>query len=517
MHGRRSDSHTDLARFGGVLTHVLLPTLPIGVAIGGRPSEVSTMPRCLFTDIELKPDNREEHAPPKKLGGRFASSHSTSSEFNNRASWVEAPLVASWRPLLTHLAPAMSAEARPEGGMRVRVPGNPVPHEIVAGRLGVAGARVLERTSDGRPHVIAGGDRAKLERLAQTAGIRGEPKLYTPDPEDDVLEPEMLRVDGIEYEMASLKAILTAFDVVYHSEPSSWVRSEQTEVARALVRSVIERHDQIVGYSEIVWGRDPRLVPRLQDLGRRLPRHGVLDHVMVACGDPVRRVLDVAWLIFGHEAIGFRLWRDYRGEPFCHVIGCSPVREGEPLGPVSVAGEFILPSDPGLRSITVGEERPREDLLDANQRLWSEAAAHAAAIGEQAQTDQELSEALYSWAHREWMNRDNPIRTAGDVVATYASQGYRSKRHVVLSKSIEALRAEFQGLFDVTVEFSGHAPADPVATWAVEAVPGLRLALRVSYNEFGPHPVIRHLYAGVEPLSPEELRRLDAEARRSGR
>jgi hypothetical protein len=201
------------------------------------------------------------------------------------------------------------------------------------------------------------------------------------------------------------------------------------------------------------------------------------------------RVLDVAWLVFGHEPYAFRLSTSYAGPTFCHIIGCSPLRGGHPSPVVETPWSFVLPRDRGLRTMTFGSELPRSDLEPVLNGLALEAVDHAAVLGdlsEGADTAIDLS----MWAFREITLRGRSIPTVHDVLVDFLRSKYESRGVDVsefVSRELDAVARELRG---ERVEYAAPVLAGYVAPWATAAAPTYRQVLRAVYDQYGPPQMV---------------------------
>jgi hypothetical protein len=224
-----------------------------------------------------------------------------------------------------------------------------------------------------------------------------------------------------------------------------------------------------------------------------------LDHVFVACGDSARRVLDVSCLIFGHEAVSFRLTRDFRGTSFCEVLGCSPLRGRPPSGLVNSPYEFILPARPGIQSIVRRGHHPREDLQAAWLDLRSDALAHAKVLGELARPIEEAAASLFLWTYREWL-RDRPLSTARAAVVERMVAEYSRRPDVDMRSLAEDMLGPPEGcpLSGLPVHLPTPVPAGTRQEWATVAAPHCQAILRRAYERFGPPPAVANMRTSVE-------------------
>ena len=190
------------------------------------------MRKCIFTGAVLDESTKIEHAPPKKLGGRFRSSEVVSSAFNNAAgSTIDDELVSCWRFLTILLYPAMSREHRSEAALPVMPLGASVAHELrPGGCLTRSKMEILEREeSTGLPSKFAGPDAGGLRLLADQVGLVGKDLLLdVADPGDGTLGMEAT-LTSTNAMIGGLKSILTAFDIA-HGGRRSWTRSKWTDV-----------------------------------------------------------------------------------------------------------------------------------------------------------------------------------------------------------------------------------------------------------------------------------------------
>lgn len=300
------------------------------------------MKLCLYTGVDLRAEQRIEHAPPESVGGRFKSVWGVSSEFNNSCSVMDRHLADCWWLVTTELRGLLPSSVAGSG--RIVMQGGK------KYRLGPdGGIRLLrseiERDSNGRITRVRAPD---TERLRQIVGASPHLKeleeiVSVPGVDCDVFELPG-EYTSVEAEVASLRALLTAFDVAYEHDPTSWVRSHSTGAARRVVASLALQG--AVDDAEtflIVLGYRYDLRDHILDLVRRA---GVVvdefEHIFVASGNPATKSIDACWLVFGYEPLCFRVGRNYEGPWFTDLIGCSPLRNGERWGPMSISTQLAI-------------------------------------------------------------------------------------------------------------------------------------------------------------------------------
>ncbi len=453
------------------------------------------MKKCLFTGMVLDGATMIEHAPPKKIGGRFRSSDVVSSTFNNAAgSTIDAELVSCWRFLTILLQPAMSREHRSEAALPVMPLGATVAHELrPGGGLTRSKTEILERDAlTGLPSKFAGPDAGGLRRMADRVGLAGKELLLdVVDPGDGTLgmEETLTNTDAM---IGGLKSELTAFDIA-HEGSRTWTRTEWTRPTRRLVRDAAEGRPFDVDVAlRSLWGIDPRVGAQARLFIKRCGVAALpLDHVLIVSGNAATRTLDATFLVFGHEAMSYRLHGDFRGSDFTEVLCSSPTRNGSQSTYFNVPYGWRLPAEKGLRTLSVGQDPPGiEELGALIQDDRARAASHAAIVGE-LENIEHLPEFLFNWC---FLCRGKGVRF--DSVRDYCEQrlldiyqrdggDWRSRVKLVIDEEIPS-------------EYSHLPPSVPEKvlmgereSWAEAVAPFYRSAIHRMYTEHGPPMIVR--------------------------
>lgn len=307
--------------------------------------------RCLFTGDD-EAQAREEHAPPRALGGRWRSTESVSSRFNERCgATIDKDLADAWSFVTVPLAPAMASEHASPRSIRLAANLDGRWELLPGGQIGVTNVYDVVQDPVTRKLKQAKGDVSAIAKQFENPKVR----LWHPDYRDaDFQLPKSPAVTPA-IEAACLKAMLVAFDIDANQDPSSWVRSEATAPARALVRETVTRigrgeaapnADEGRLALEVTYGFDPALAVRLR--ARFASRLGNLTHLLIAHGNRARRTVHATWLLFGHTAFSARLATAYDGPQFTRVLGADPTRDSHPWASSDETLEWVLPAGRGL-------------------------------------------------------------------------------------------------------------------------------------------------------------------------
>lgn len=300
------------------------------------------MPTCLFTEADLPPNTREEHAIPRSLGGRIRSRRITSDHFNNATSnGFDDLLAAPYANAFNYLAPLLSVEHE-QGALQVGVAGHGQHRLNAGGELGLRGLLVEQRDATGRPSAVVHEDAEAVIRFATNAGWpqdgwRQSSEIASREAE---LRRNHVPILAPKMEVAALKCALLVFDEVladaaaYRFTRSGWMRS-----CREAIRDIVLFDlDPTALLDRVSWGLAPDELDGIRRLRRELVQEAEspFEHIAIASGDPRSGAVDIAWVLAGMDVWTFRLTRMWDGPEFTAVAGCGILRGTRRWDPVVV-------------------------------------------------------------------------------------------------------------------------------------------------------------------------------------
>lgn len=281
------------------------------------------MARCLFTDVELGADTREEHTIQRSVGGRVKSFEVSSSAFNELCGErIDPYLCGAYAEVMRVLGPALPAEAR-SGSTEFRIPNHPGRWRFnERGQMVLMDPTVIERDplSD-RPLSAIGPDLSSLKPMIRQLGSPAVRHTEVLPPSNEVVFEERAALHwGIE--VAALKAALLTFDHLLRDDPERFTRRPELEPVRRFVREVVESDSENPGIdllADISLGvqYDQDLLNLYGEIKRQAGLASFpFQHTLIVSGEPGSRALDVVFWAFETDPHVFRVTRDWSGAGF---------------------------------------------------------------------------------------------------------------------------------------------------------------------------------------------------------
>jgi hypothetical protein len=329
------------------------------------------MMKCLFNDSPLSSRTKVEHTIPRNIGGRIRSRKVSSNRFNELCgNHIDNFVKASFAPLLAELAPLLSAEHRP-GEIAIDIPNEVGRYVLDNGVLTQKDISIIETDDAGRPKTLKGCNRpAMIQKYRQAQGDSSYVMLNSPASEQTIGRIKTPLFNS-RMELSLLKSALLSFDYFLSADRrNNFVRSPELLNLRQCINESVEKNVVDIHISsEIVMGVQFQNLRMYDDIRQRIafPKTP-FEHILICCGNPSTRTIDLVFNCFGFEPYSFRLCSNWRGEPFTLCI-INGVVAGSGYTFKYLPGDTMtLGRQNMLRSVRINNARPDKHTLEVFTR-----------------------------------------------------------------------------------------------------------------------------------------------------
>ncbi len=332
------------------------------------------MATCLFTGEVLTPTTKVEHTIPRSVAGRIRSRDTSCDSFNELCGQRYDPFLARrYVQLMNVLSPLLSREHQ-TGQLAVDAPGEPHGLVLDGGAITRKKPAILERDPvSGMPRSAAAEDPRAIATIAKQAGWTSPTSKVIAPMEGDTVFIRKVPAICAELEIALLKSTLLTFDHLLGGGEASFARHDRLAAVRAFVkRAVIAEKINSIECNRFSLGYQYEKAGLYRKLRKRMPMPETeFEHVLLAAGNAGYRTVDLVWVVFGFDPLGFRLCVDWDGGDFAFgvvngVLADTSASEAIPLGLVD--DSLCRPTHLRAAPARIGGRRPKSRASATRRR-----------------------------------------------------------------------------------------------------------------------------------------------------